>query len=54
MGLLGARRKRQMQGRREEFLPCFGEVYSNHVRSWEELEPVATTTGGWPGMFDRG
>jgi hypothetical protein len=31
-----------------------GEEHSNHVRSLGELKPVATTTGRWSKMFDRG
>ena len=30
------------------------EEHSNHVRSLEELRPVASATGRWPRMFGRG
>lgn len=30
------------------------EEHNNHVRSQVALGPVATTTGGWPRVFDRG
>ena len=32
-------------------LPCFGRRSQSHVRSWEELGPVATATGGGHGCL---
>ena len=50
---LWKRRKEHRNKNRDHHALERGEP-GNHVRSQEELGPVATTTGGWPGMFDRG
>jgi hypothetical protein len=48
------RRRRCKEGEKSFYHALKGEEHSNHVRSQEELEPVATITGRWPGIFDWG
>lgn len=48
---------REGDTRKENGVCCHAlerEERSSHVRSWEELGPVATTPGRWSGMFGRG
>ena len=54
-GIGGTLRKKEAQERERAFCHALEkEECSNHVRSWGKLGLVASTTGGWPRMFDRG
>jgi hypothetical protein len=50
MGLMGPRRKKQMQGRRSFHHVLEGAEHSSHVRFQKELGPVASI-GGWSGCL---
>lgn len=55
LGLLGPRRKREMQ-RNERGFFCHAlekEGRNNHIRPQRELGPAASTIGEWPKMFHR-
>lgn len=45
MGLSGSRRKRQTQGKRGAFLPCFGTRRKKQCRASRQLGPSASTVG---------
>ena len=54
MGLLSSKRKRRHKEGEKPFCHALEEELRNHVRPQRELGPAASSTGGWPRMFDRG